>query len=499
MVRQAWALLLATFLMAPLADASGGEGGFSVDGALTFPSGSNSTGTPRALFVRQTGDLSALRVHASEATVSTYRVPFRGADVAALGPAFVQVEDTQTREWTVKDAVLTLVAGDHRGILGIDPSADARLTLVATDAVAWEPRLASDVGDWMGPGGAEPGAIGYQARVTGPHLLGSGNGSVAYVGKGRLQLVGPDVEIRSSNVTLHRTGASESGLAERTFTVVSMRFDAEATVEIAGVPFEGVLQEMDAAWDGALRFTPRAGEMRTPEGTYASRGGAADLDGRFQAHLLPTSAGEGRLDLSGDLRSSTLAFAPAATRAPGLPMAASWGALLLAAAVLVGAAGGVAAGVTMLRQVRAALALHAPRPPFTVEDCVEAANAALDVGDDAEALEWLRRAEVLAPTSARIAADLGFCLTNLGAVDEALDAYRKAHVLSGDGEAAYHAALAAHEAGRPAEAVLGWLGEALERTPQYVESAREDFPRLLDRPAWRALERRARERGGVGA
>jgi hypothetical protein len=500
MVWHAWLALLASLVAVPLAAATAAEGGFQVDGALAFPAATQVVGAPLALLLPDTGNLSHLVVHAPLATVALYRVPFRGVDPGILNPVFLQLEATETREWTVRDATISLMQGNQEGALGLFPGEGTSLAVQETDEVEWEPRVVSDVGQGAGPGGSQAGAVRYHQRVARPHMHGMGNGSLAYSGAGSLHLVGPDVEVHAANVTRHATGVSWNGPSEMVFTVLLIRFDAPATVEISEVPFEAALSGMDATWDGPMRFTPRDGNLRTDGGVYLPGGGPVEIDGNLTARLLPTAAGESRLTLSGDVRSSSLTFAPT-TQAIPASVARSWVALAVLGAVVVavggGAAGGVGASWALVRRIRE---MRPPPPqqlPFSPEDCMEVARAALSQEDWPEALDWLRRAHGLAPASARIAGDLAFCLEQMGAVDDALEWHAKAHALSSDGEAAFNAARAAQDAGKPAGVVFEWLAAALERTPGFVEEVAPEFPSIVALPAWTAVGRRAWERHGL--
>jgi thioredoxin-like negative regulator of GroEL len=138
--------------------------------------------------------------------------------------------------------------------------------------------------------------------------------------------------------------------------------------------------------------------------------------------------------------------------------------------------------------------------PFTAEDCCDAGAKAASEEDWAGAAKWFGRARTLAPTSARICADLAFSLSQIGDVDEALRHYAEASRLCADGEADFNGALAALHGARPLGEIEEWLERALARSPGLVMplEADDDFKVLHGRTryeravdhAWQCLARR---------
>lgn len=492
---KAWGFLLAILLQAPFASATSTEGTFIVEGAVVVPEATHAEGGPLALYVPETAGISHLRVHIPRATVFEYRTTFCGVQTGVVPPLFVECGHSE-QSWPVADAVMTLRPGEHAGILGVYAAPEATLGTDASGDVSWESRAVSNVGNPESATTYQQSAAFYHQRVTGRHLEGVGNASLVYQGGGALKLRGPDVEIASSNLTRHETGKAKAGTTEEIVTVLFVRFDAPATVTLGDVPFQAALSSVEAAWDGPLRFTPREGSLRADDRIYFPTGTDAELEGRFTARLAPLEGGKARLELAGDLRATSMAaYAPAnAGLAEG---GRPWLALLIVGAVVVGAAGGAAVWSRLHR--RAPAAWHAEGSaaaiPFTVEDCLEAGALACGEENWTKGAEWFERGLRLAPTSARLHADLAFCLSQLGEIDRAMEHFRKSHALSTHGESAFNAACTAAFFGREDEAA-GWLVAALERSPEFVVHLRDDheLSPLLERPEVALAERRARER-----
>lgn len=147
-----------------------------------------------------------------------------------------------------------------------------------------------------------------------------------------------------------------------------------------------------------------------------------------------------------------------------------------------------------LRGPRAAPQLPEDAFPFTVEDCVHAADRAIGEERWPAAAEWLGRAHRLAPTSARVCADLAFALRQIGDLEGALAMYEKAsRCAQDDGEPFLHGALTSLAAQRPLEEAEEWLARALAIEPSLVVVVEdEQFKPLRGRPRFEAALQRAR-------
>lgn len=500
MSRQGWALLLAACLFAPLASAASGEGAFVSTGSFFVEADATAEGEPLALYVPQTSQMQKLEIRVAKAHVLEYRVPFLQVDPQVKEPAAVQSGPGQGREWVVMDALIRLIPGDHEGFLGLEPS-ESSLLSIQEKGMHWEPRAYSYIGTRLLVGDNGPGGISYGREISKPHFHSFLDGGLTYDGQGAIKLVGPDVEISSSTVSQHRTGEARTGAAKSEVTILFIRFDASAQVEILGTGVEAALARMDMTWDGALHFLPTGGSMRTEEGTYLATGQRAKLEGDFEASVEPVSPDRAKFSIRGDVRASTMSFQAGSTQisVPAQPSIS----LLVLASVTLGAGGGAVAAWGVLR--RRSAAGRGPALPFSAEDCQEAGAIACAEEDWARGAEWFERGVALAPTSARLHADLAFCLSQIGDVERALDHYGRAHGLCEDGEAAFNAACAAVAAGLEAEAER-WLRLALARSPEFAAHLDEDpeWEGLLAKPdvealvrdAWERLARRRRGSGG---
>jgi tetratricopeptide (TPR) repeat protein len=302
--------------------------------------------------------------------------------------------------------------------------------------------------------------------------------------------MGPDVHISSAtNETDHATGETASGTAQRTLRWLVLEYEEGTLTLQAPAPFTVAAKEAGpVTWDGKATLTPRSGVLTARDATYAAEGERAEIDGRFSASLTPAKD-RAHMVLDGDLRSTTLA-ATTRTPAPGGPLGPSWVALLLIGAVVVGISGG-AVGVWAFLTHRHAASEY----PLTVEDCQAAADDAAQAEDYPSALEWYGRARMMAPTSAKLAAQEAFCLAKMGDEAAALERYAEADRLSPyGGDAAISAARLLHERGAPLEKVAPFLKAALEKTPDLLLDVEHDFPEVATRPEWVPFLERTRRR-----
>lgn len=484
MVRRAWVLTLAALFLFPMASATEGRGTFTTQGAVSFPAGTRLEGAPLAVFVPDAAQVTDLRIEVPQGTVFEFTARFQGV---GLLPS-VQLGNTDVRKWTVTDAVVSLTEGDHSGFFGVYSEPGSKV--VVEGQVQEEPAAASGIGNGKSTDGEAPESFNYFHEIATPHMRGEGQGRMEYTGMGGVKLRGPDVEIRSSNVTRHETGKKQTGPTEETATWLYIRFDAPATLSAGEAPFQIATAEATAAWDGTLLFRPTDGRLQAQDETYLPRGGTVELEGTFTARLAPLPGGRtARMDLSGDMRSSSLlrqAPVPVPSSSPleGVPLL-----LVIGAAVALGGGAGAYLWHRHRQQDRALLDVPADAEFFT--DMADVWIAAEDYG---RGLHWMRRAREKAPTSARLAADEAFCLAKLGRLEEALKAWEEAHAVASDGDPAFGAAGTLLEIGAPLEVVEKWLGRALEKSPGLVLQAEETFPEVVERPGWEAMARRAWDR-----
>lgn len=490
--RASASLLLGCLMVAPFATAADAAGRFTLEGQASFPDGTTGTVLPRAFFVNDTSGLMTLEARISRGTL--FAVEQRFLSIENPGPIEPTVlRETSVRSWPIRDATMTLIAGDHGGMLGIYTAPAATVAFDFEDAPSFESRDVSSVGDPEVAAGSGPEYSGYHQVVKGPHLIASGAGNATYSGVGAIKLEGADVEVRSNNVTRHETGIRRHGLSEVTFTWIYIRFDASSEVSLSRIPLELAAASAQVEWDGVLRFSARDGSLRTSSGTYTPAFSIVTLDGRFEATLTPSKDGQTNMEVSGNVRASSMVYAPV-RGVPGVAEGQSWLPLLFAIGVVVvaGAAGGIAVFRRFASRTRS---IASSEPPFSAEDCLDAAAAACSDENWPTAARWLERGLKLAPTSARLHADYAFCLSQLGDIEQALTHYGKAHELSQDGESAFNAATAAAVCGMVDEAAA-WLVAALDRSPEHVLYVREDeeLEPLLSRPEVAQAELWARER-----
>lgn len=489
MLRRAWAITLAALMLFPLAAASS-EGSFLLRGSLSFASPAGTESPLLALFVADASRLDTLRVEVSRATVFEYRVTFHGAENMPR----VQVSPTQERTWTLTDAVIRMVPqGDHEGYLGVYPGPDALLTTTASREM--EPRSLSEIGTKSTDGEA-PENVNYYRKVVGPHFRHHGQGSATSRGVGGVKIAGPDMEITTPETrTTHATGLTRTSPAEETRTWLYVRFDAPATLLLEGAPYEAATAETRAVWDGSVRFAPTSGNLRHDGRIYEPAGVSTQLEGAFTADLVPLREGEARMTLAGELRSTSMSYAPApapvdATRS--FP----WVALLVAAAVVAMGGGAMTAGVLSALRRKEPTASVLPNPfPFSAEDCMQASDRCADVEDWARALEWAERARRLAPTSGEAAGQVAWALEKLGDAAGAYAAYAEAsRLLPSEADYAFLAARQARELPERAHEVEDFLKLALERDPGHAFDVEQEFPELARRPEWRRILQEATAR-----
>lgn len=335
----------------------------------------------------------------------------------------------------------------------------------------------------------------YTQHIREPHMRVEGVGVVRIAGDALLKMYGPTLTIEADGETVtYETGLRPhpNGLpghyvqrwVDLELVAADLEFRSDAAWQLA-------LATAEVAWSGAALFTPLAGEFVEDDVSYRATGAPARLVGDLRASFLPLPSETplARMDLSGDLHSTTLAGTPIARGILSVAPAAAGGLALLVGALLVLAALG-GAWVTRRYALQRASA-------WSAEDCMREANEHLEHGRLGAALSWARAARARAPSSSHAALAEAYVLHELGQFDEAVAAYDAAARLGGEGEAAFFAAVAAARAGSPRGEVLDRLRRALDECPALAELAEEEdgLAPLRSDPAFARLLSRARSGG----
>lgn len=478
-------------LLLPHALASPAQGTFVSVGAAHLPPGADIRFTPLLTALNATDGLHLLSLHASAAVVHVYEAPFTEASI-------LQVTSGSTHQrFDLEDATMTLLPGNHRGMLVLYKHHEGAARFTSGGRVALHPQERAD----FTAGGTIGASLAKDSRderythteiVTRPHIGIQEQGALSYEGPGLLKIYGPDILLRAGGVErVLRTGLERGpeGLPRegvRRWVVVEF---SEAAFEASSAkPWILAGIDVSAAWDGGLAFHPVSGSLRSGEREYAAIGKPATLLGTLTAALDIVARQDHPLltswRVSGILDKTSLEMTQ---MVPAAPAGRDGGWQIVA---------GILAGMCVVGGYGAVhLHRHPRRPGYaaTAEECHDAATAAASHEDWPEAAEWFARARRLAPTSARLCADLAFALGQMGDLDEALRLYEEASRLSSDGEADLNGALTALEAGRNADEVEQWLVRCLERSPETVLDLEGDdaFAHLRGRPGYEAALTRA--------
>lgn len=428
-----------------------------IRGSLTFDDGVHVDvrATPHAIFFPDTS--ATTNLHGDLPTVNvTIR---QDQSVAASPLSTVQIPPTyRESSWTLRGArVSLLLGGNASGTMGIFPNPEAGVSA----ELGGRPTLRAATVENYGVVGAGTGEqpSEYRVRVNEAHVVAEGNGTLWYVGPGRLLLHGLDVVIQAAeNTTELRTGDTyetlSTGVQIETQSWAYLEFPAGTLRIDSAAPFVMAMAEADMGWSGAAEGTPEPGTLVLDGDQQDASSGTMQLDGDFTGHVMPESTPNGaRMHLSATRQ------APAATPLEQVagPLAWPLGAIVLVA---------VAVGAGTL----GAWALHRrTRAPLEVEEMLTLAHLAGEGGRHDEALQWVRRARGVAPQSGALALEEAFHLGELGLVDEALAAYRDAARLSDDGQAEFDAALfGLASGGMPVTEAEALLVVALEKNPGLV-------------------------------
>lgn len=504
--------LLAVFLLllAPSALAAQASGHLTIEGPASFPSGTRLEAKPLGLLLNDTADLAGFQVYAKTLDVRVIEQEYLGVP----GIAIFSVPTRQhERSWILNDAQVELLDDEPEGILGIYPGRDATMAFVTESNSVLEAREISVLTSGQVFGSVtQQERPHYYARVENQdHVRFAAPGTFSYLGSGSLLLRGPDVRLTAHNETDVQTGYTETDSPHVVDRWLLLSFES-ARVEVKTTqPVDVAALDVQIAWDGEARFTPRTGSIRAGPQQYVPTGAPAHLSGAFSASFSPLSEGVADLaGLQGDLRTTSLRVRPA----PLTDNPSSGPSGLLVLGVVLGGGTVLAGGVLLHRrsrsrsapQPRAAhqrsldarlldLMAAATTPTYAARNTaawyVRGAELAGDREEWALALAAIRAARRAEPHEPRHAREEGTYLIKLGRHDEALAAFEEA---AGMGDA-YGALLAAAVAARidQTSAADALLERALMLDPFLVgevEAEPEmDFRPLRSRPAYkRAVE-----------
>jgi hypothetical protein len=419
----------------------------------------SSEANAEAVFVRDVGQLSALDLRAPHVVVRTYTRDAVVTDAGPLDPALVTGNHEET--FALTDVAVRLATGDHSGWLGLRASGPGSLLAEASSGARFEEREPEVIGnDETAPTDA-PQRPTFSQPVVGAHVSILDTSAFRYTGRGELKFSGPDVILAAKeNTTELRTGTTrEAGpVARMRLAWVSIEFDVGTLRAVGLRDAVAAAPSVDVRWDGEATFTAREGALHTEGADLRADGSSASIDGRLAAALAPGERGTLLATIDGDLRSTTLHPA-AITR---LSPAASG--KLLGLVALAAVLGGAATWAWMRHR----------RPRFSVEECVQLANAAAEEGDAQLALDWIARARRLAPGSGRLFLEEGYYLAQTDDVDGALDRLGRAAELLDTGEPELQAARLHATRRNDAARASALVVRALQRSPILILELEQD-------------------------
>lgn len=484
---------------------------FLVEGSVTVPPGASVSFTPLLVFVNDTSGIQSLVLRAPSATLHVFKRSFLEVDG---GETYYQHRDgVEHTRILLRDATIRTIDAGRGGFLGMYPEPSAQGRFIPLLAATLQPQDRSQVATQMSLlrlGAKEPERFGqnYNVQIDEPHMDWSAPGTFQYKGAGAVKAYGLELAVESADLSgTFRTGVErDSDFAVRggAYRWALIEFSVGTMEATSSTPWRLDATHVDARGEGrVVMHKIRHGPEAAPD-AHRARRSTEQLEGAFDATLAVQRDAGGLLLTRVDVRQGTLALATAAPLAAqsarvGSP-ASSWLLPLLGLGVVF-ATGGAAGAYAVLRS-----RLRGPSMPFRAEDCREAGAAAASQEEWALAAEWFERGVRLAPTSARMNADLAFALSQIGDHEGALRHYAAASRHSNDGEADFNGALAAIAAGRPPDEVETWLARALQRSPEFVVHMEEDeefdplrgrapYRRIVD-AAWREVERRGFQTGG---
>ncbi|HEX2022540.1 MAG TPA: hypothetical protein VHH36_07490 [Candidatus Thermoplasmatota archaeon] len=492
MRRLSTAVTTLLLLLLPLAAAQAAQGEFVFAGTATASDWVSVRGASPVLLSTGPGVFQSIEVRAAKLHVTVYQMN------STWGPANVYAPSEVVAERTFVDASLTFDDLAAHGFVGLAGawSTQVASTRLATFTGVDSATYTTATGDADANGGNAAGRFfgeqelpEFVETVDRPHVASNVTGAIAGAGDGRLHVLGPDGHVRAADGAFDFTtvGPEESEVdplrppgALQTHRWAVVELEGATFSLVAGEPVVLALDGAQIAVDGTLALAAAVGDLAGSGATYFATGGPVEMTGNFTASLLPVpGSSDVRLALQGDLRGTTMpaVHAPAAASPPASP-GLSFDPLLLLPLVGVALAA-PAAGYAVWRR---------RHPKTTVEEYVAYATLAADAGDPARAVEWLRRARRLAPASARLPFDEAQYLAMMGAVEEAVAAYRDAHERSKDGKAAFEAALLLATVG-DLGGCEAWLAHSLSRSPElaWAVEGEPGFAPLHGRPRFEGL------------
>lgn len=484
-VRLPPALLLLAVLAFPQASAASVGGEIVIEGALSLPNGASLISHPVAIFAEDAMSIESIGARASAIRVLLFEDSYISADL--VGPRTSLVIGTNRPTWTATNATIS-IERSRPGWFGIHPDA---ATLTSSDQaplrIEAAPRASLGNGDAI-PDENDPSRRYYLAEVDEPTLLTAAT-AWTYEGAGALKAMGPRVTITSrQNTTTIETGdmpdPNNPGRSIQRWVVIEARdlvIEGRAPVQLAA-------SQADADWSGEITLRAARGTLMGPLTSYTAEGAITKLDGDLAAALSPAQGGTRlALAISGDLRSTTMStriVAPIPEGSDG-----RLGFLILVGAVLAGA--GAYARVHHKRRQRART--RAP-PTLAADDYSRLGEIAADGERYAEALEWVRHARALSPTSRRLALDEAFYTSMTGDAAAALRILQDP-LLSTDPDACLFRSRLLMDRGEHDEAAQATI-DALELAPVVLLDIETDpqYAGLLARPDVKRAVRAARRK-----
>jgi hypothetical protein len=494
--------------------ASAAEGTFAISGPITFPLGTESTLTPFAVYVGNAALVRDFNLVMPEAdgriATWTYQV-FKGPPGTGgiLPPLSVETGFVEY-PLRVENAVLSVLAGtDHDPFVGIYPD-DAKVAFVPRDGSPLQSQSSFAFGNAETTGGEDPRTIWYYVAEDRPNLYLNASGQGRYEGRGIVKVSGLELALatgESSNQVI-KTGWSQVSATEFNLTVLTFDFTTPATLtfDTGATTVQIAAADARSVGEGTVSFVPIAGQLQDAAGDFLPPAHPEEvhLDGRFMARTLPLPQdGMAEFVVSGEVEPSGFVFQPSPTTSTA--RALSWLPLVLLGAVLLAGVGGLAAWRTRRRPRAAPIPRPLPAPTaeqpagvdveelappvLDVDFAMRAATSYFEAEEWERALSWFRYAKGQAPTSARLAAEIGFCLTKLGRYVEAEESLEEAYRRGLNASDLWGVVCSIEEAGHPVEKLEHWLKRLLQREPRLLWQVEEDFQdKLRGRPSWATIK-----------
>lgn len=482
-VRRKSSTVLAVLLLVLLVPAAAATSGELEARSLVLPESAAVSGPVADVWLADTSDVTGFAVTAPHAHLEVYELQSIEVRSNPEGPGVGQPlsKDPSMKPYELQNVTITLIPGRQAGWAGIQPSTGAThpsLTAQGESIVAARPSGVEGNDAQHASREPDPDFYNVGHEIGQPYVEWQGTGGFTLRGSSFVKLVGLDVDVRDAtqSFTLATGQFRDDSVAvhNHTFRWASLWLDdATLLVQTRG----GVLVAFDQAqanWDGMTLLDLVGGTVDLNGASYAVTPGQGRMSGSFQSFLAPSVTDPTRtsIQFSGDIASASFARLPPS--GPSSPLGgwdARW--LILGVGLVVGGAGAAVVTARIARSRREGLGL---------EELVELGNIAAEDGRFGEALDWVRRARKLAPTSESLAIDEGFFLESLGMLDEAALLYQEASRLEKGGEGDFALArLAMSHGGSLAEAETR-LVRALQRQPTLVYEIDETFAPLRRRP-----------------